>query len=187
MHQSANLQFERIVREFAQWRAVPEDERSPAPAWWWGPAFEIRGVQQPMPAEWCSSLQLPDGSSFALGAEVFLHRSPARRRCLGPPIFRARPAISIPPDGIRWRRPSLAAPTISISCHLPSGHRFETMCRQQQARPARARASKEELPWRSCRPTVLRASAQHCSRPPARPTRKPRGRDRLRQRQPGGP
>jgi hypothetical protein len=25
-----------------------------------------------MPAEWCSSLELPDGSSFATGAEVFL-------------------------------------------------------------------------------------------------------------------
>jgi hypothetical protein len=26
-----------------------------------------------MPAEWCSSLKLPVGSSFAIGAEVFLH------------------------------------------------------------------------------------------------------------------
>jgi hypothetical protein len=29
MHPAANIQFERAVREFAQWRAVPEDERSP--------------------------------------------------------------------------------------------------------------------------------------------------------------
>jgi hypothetical protein len=72
MHQAANVQFERTVREFAQWRAVPEPERSPAPAWWWGPAVEMRDVRQPMPAEWCSSLELPDGSSFATGAEVFL-------------------------------------------------------------------------------------------------------------------
>ena len=72
MHQAANLQFERIVREFAQWRAVPEQERSPASAWWWGPAFEMRGVRQPLPAEWCLSLKLPDGSSFATGAEMFL-------------------------------------------------------------------------------------------------------------------
>jgi len=72
MHQAANVQFERTVREFAQWRAVPEPERSPAPAWRWGPAFEMRDVRQPMPAEWCSSLELPDGSSFATGAEVFL-------------------------------------------------------------------------------------------------------------------
>jgi hypothetical protein len=72
MHQAINLQFERAVREFAQWRAVPEQDRSPAPAWWWGPAFEARGVRQAMPAEWCSSLNMPEGSSCALGAEVFL-------------------------------------------------------------------------------------------------------------------
>jgi hypothetical protein len=72
MHQAANVQFERVVREFVRWRAVPEDDRSPAPAWWWGPAFELIGVQQPMPAEWCSGLGLPDGASCATGAEVFL-------------------------------------------------------------------------------------------------------------------
>jgi hypothetical protein len=33
MHQGENFQFERAVREFSQWRAIPEDERSPAPAW----------------------------------------------------------------------------------------------------------------------------------------------------------
>ncbi len=72
MHQAINVQFERAVHEFAQWRAVPEPERSPAPAWWWGPAFEIRDVRQTMPAEWCSSLELPVGSSFAIGAQLFL-------------------------------------------------------------------------------------------------------------------
>ena len=72
MHQAANLQFERAVDEYVQWRAVPEPDRSAAPAWWWGPAFEIRGVQQPMPAEWCASLELADGSSIADGAALFL-------------------------------------------------------------------------------------------------------------------
>jgi hypothetical protein len=72
MHQPANVQFERAVAEFARWRAVPEQARSPAPAWWWGPAFEARGLLQPMPADWCSSLELPDGSSIAAGANVFL-------------------------------------------------------------------------------------------------------------------
>jgi hypothetical protein len=73
MHQPSDVQFERAVREFARWRAVPEDYRSPAPAWWWGPAFEVIGVRQPMPAEWCVGLELPGGSSFAEGAEVFLN------------------------------------------------------------------------------------------------------------------
>ena len=72
MHQAANVTLERIMREFAEWRAVPEDERSPAPAWWWGPAFEARGLQQAMPAEWCSSLELPDGSPVAAGVDVLL-------------------------------------------------------------------------------------------------------------------
>jgi hypothetical protein len=72
MHQAANVQFERAVEEYVRWRAVPEQDRSPAPGWWWGPAFEVLGMQQPMPAEWCASLELPDGSSFADGAGVFL-------------------------------------------------------------------------------------------------------------------
>jgi hypothetical protein len=39
MHPAPKLQFERTVREFAQSRAVPEADRSPAPAWWWQPAI----------------------------------------------------------------------------------------------------------------------------------------------------
>jgi hypothetical protein len=70
MGQTANFSFERVVHEFAQWRAIAEDSRSPAPAWWWGPAFEARGIEQPMPNEWCSSLGLPDGATVANGADV---------------------------------------------------------------------------------------------------------------------
>jgi hypothetical protein len=32
----------------------------------------VIGVQQPMPADWCARLELPDGSTLADGAEVFL-------------------------------------------------------------------------------------------------------------------
>jgi hypothetical protein len=32
MHAAAKMQFERAGREFARWRAVPDDDRSPAPA-----------------------------------------------------------------------------------------------------------------------------------------------------------
>jgi hypothetical protein len=73
MHQAANVPFERTVHELVQWRAIPEAERSQAPGWWWGPAFEVRDVQQPMPAEWCSSLELPDGATYADGARIFLN------------------------------------------------------------------------------------------------------------------
>ena len=42
MHPAAVLQFERMIGEYNTWRAVPEQERSPAPAWWWGSAMELR-------------------------------------------------------------------------------------------------------------------------------------------------
>jgi hypothetical protein len=73
MNPAARLQFERIVDEFVRWRAVAEEERSQAPAWWWGPAFCVRGVNQPMPAECWARLGLPDGASYAHGAEIFLN------------------------------------------------------------------------------------------------------------------
>jgi hypothetical protein len=41
MHAAAKFQFERTAREFSQWRAVPEEDRSPAPAWWRQPAIEV--------------------------------------------------------------------------------------------------------------------------------------------------
>lgn len=72
MHQAADVAFERAVREYVRWRAVPEQARSPAPAWWWGTAFEVRDMRQPMPQAWCASLELPDGATFADGAQVFL-------------------------------------------------------------------------------------------------------------------
>jgi hypothetical protein len=72
MNQTASLPFENTVREFVQWRAVPEDARSPAPAWWWGPAFEARNIRQPMPDAWCSGLGLPNGATVASGADVLL-------------------------------------------------------------------------------------------------------------------
>ena len=50
MNPAAVLQFERMIGEYARWRAVPEKERSPAPAWWWGPAMELRNMAQPLPA-----------------------------------------------------------------------------------------------------------------------------------------
>lgn len=94
MHQAAYLQFERSVHEFVRWRAVPEQERSPAPAWWWGPAFELRGVGLPMPPEWCSSLELPAGSSLAAGAEVLLGSLASQTSLPWPGGFPYRPGYS---------------------------------------------------------------------------------------------
>jgi hypothetical protein len=72
MHPAAKLQFERTAGEFAEWRAVPEAQRSGAPAWWWQPAFEVRDRQELMSPIWCHHLELPIGSSFAAGAAVLM-------------------------------------------------------------------------------------------------------------------
>ena len=72
MHQAAKFQFERTAREFAQWRAVPEDERSPAPAWWWQPAIEVVAQHEGMGALLCYRLQLPVDSTYAAGAAVLM-------------------------------------------------------------------------------------------------------------------
>jgi hypothetical protein len=96
MHQTANVQFERAVREFARWRTVPENHRSPAPAWWWGPAFEVIGVQQPMPADWCVRLELAAGSSLAEGAEVFLNSLAGQTSLPWPDDFPGRVVPSSP-------------------------------------------------------------------------------------------
>jgi hypothetical protein len=72
VHQAAKLQFERIAREFAEWRRVSDDERSPAPAWWWGPAMDALDEAEAMPAELCASFELPPGSSYGSGAEVLM-------------------------------------------------------------------------------------------------------------------
>jgi hypothetical protein len=72
MHPAAVLQLERMIDEYNTWRAVPEQERSPAPAWWWGSAMELRASSQPLPTEWCAQLGLPDRATYASAADVFL-------------------------------------------------------------------------------------------------------------------
>ena len=72
MHPAAVLQFERMIGEYNTWRSVPEAERSPAPAWWWGSAMALRASSQPLPAEWCAELGLPDRATYASAADIFL-------------------------------------------------------------------------------------------------------------------
>lgn len=72
MHPAARLQLERMIGEYARWRGVPEKERSPAPAWWWGQAIELSSSLQPLPSEWCAALALPDPSTYRAAAQVFL-------------------------------------------------------------------------------------------------------------------
>jgi hypothetical protein len=72
MHPAANLQFERMLGEYSAWRAIPDRERSPAPAWWWGPAMALRAAAEPLPAEWLVALGLPERATYASAADVFL-------------------------------------------------------------------------------------------------------------------
>jgi hypothetical protein len=63
---------ERTAREFPQWRDVPEEDRSMAPAWWWQPAIDMVAQHEEMGALLCYRLQLPVGSTFAAGAAVLM-------------------------------------------------------------------------------------------------------------------
>jgi hypothetical protein len=73
MHEAAKLQFERIAKEYANWRAVPDDERSPAPAWWWGPAMEALDQTGAMSPELCTGFDLPAGSSYGTASDVLMN------------------------------------------------------------------------------------------------------------------
>ena len=72
MHRAASLQFERVMDELVLWHAVPEGERSAAPAWWWGPTMAVFDACEPMRHAWCRELGLGDGSTYAEGAYVLL-------------------------------------------------------------------------------------------------------------------
>jgi hypothetical protein len=72
MHPAAGLQFERVVDEYARWRAIAEAERPPAPAWWWGPALDVREYEIALNPSSCRRLGLPDGASYKDAAAMLL-------------------------------------------------------------------------------------------------------------------
>ena len=71
MNPALTLQFERAVNEYARWQAVPAEDRSDAPAWWWDTALAAIDETATMPVEWCATLGLAAESTYAEGAEVF--------------------------------------------------------------------------------------------------------------------
>jgi len=103
MHPAAILQFERMICEYSGWRAIPDGERSPAPAWWWGPAMVLRGSSEPLPLEWCIELGLPDQATYAAAANVFLS------------AFAGQTAVSWPFDFPR--KANIPAPTTVRELH----------------------------------------------------------------------
>lgn len=72
IHPATRFQFERIVQDYSRWQAVDEENRSRAPAWWWGPALALRDERQPMPSDWCKVFGLPPDASFADAAHLML-------------------------------------------------------------------------------------------------------------------
>ena len=80
MHQAADVQFERAVDEFVRWRAVVEDDRSPAPAWWWGPAYRGLGVRQLMPVGVVRVWNYLSAPVTPMGPGFFSDPSSTRRR-----------------------------------------------------------------------------------------------------------
>lgn len=73
MHPAARLQFERVVDEYAKWRAIGEAERPPAPAWWWGPALDVRQSAAALAPSASRRLGLPGGATYADAAKLLLH------------------------------------------------------------------------------------------------------------------
>ena len=73
MHPALSFQFERTAQEYMRWSRIPEDERSAAPAWWWGPALALRDAAEPLPDAWCELLTLPPGASSQAAAALLLN------------------------------------------------------------------------------------------------------------------
>jgi hypothetical protein len=71
MNPALTIQFERAVNEYARWQAVPAEDRSDAPAWWWDTTLASVDETATMPVEWCATLGVADESTYAEGAEVF--------------------------------------------------------------------------------------------------------------------
>jgi hypothetical protein len=71
MNPALTLQFERAVNEYARWQAVPAEDRSDAPAWWWDTALAAVDEPSTLPVEWCTILGVADEATYAEGAEVF--------------------------------------------------------------------------------------------------------------------
>jgi hypothetical protein len=72
MHPAAKLQFERVVDEYAKWRAIAEAERPPAPGWWWGPALDVREFAVALTPSSCRRLGLQAGATYVDATRMLL-------------------------------------------------------------------------------------------------------------------
>ena len=178
MSQAANVQFERAVREFVRWREVPEPERSPAPAWWWGPAFEVLGMQQPMPARVVFEPgvagrlasrdrrecvpEIARRPNVAAVARRFSAQGGVFQSVLAPGASPTQKCFSRPPRPRGSPHRSGRAETTTLRCtgqifgakSLPSGGRFETIADDnKQDPPSRGRRKRKSHADRPGRPS----------------------------------
>ena len=72
MHPATRLQFERVVDEYIKWRAIGEADRPLAPAWWWGPALDLRDSDDALTPSSYRRLGLPAGATHADAARQLL-------------------------------------------------------------------------------------------------------------------
>jgi hypothetical protein len=90
MHQAKLIEFDRLAQEIAAWRAIPKDDRSPAPCWWWGPALALRHAHDAMSPEDCRRFGLPPGASFADAGDKVMAFLAAQRSLSRPGEFPRR-------------------------------------------------------------------------------------------------
>lgn len=101
MHSGKIIQFERLLREFRAWRDLPDSERAPAAAWWWGTAVALRDESTPMPPEHCGVFGLADGCSYADAAERLIDMIAIQTSLPSPGRFPRKPAdpkLETPPS-----------------------------------------------------------------------------------------
>ncbi|MDB5655313.1 MAG: hypothetical protein JWQ94_2926 [Tardiphaga sp.] len=103
MHPAAQSQFARVVEEYQRWQAVPEDVRSPAPGWWWGPALALSAMPGEAPRDLAQRLGLPPGASTAAAAQLFLDALAGQTALIWPEQFpgQRRPTPGAPVEPIK--------------------------------------------------------------------------------------
>lgn len=87
MKPAKTLQFERLLQEYAAWRAVPEPRRAPAAAWWWGTALELQSEADALPDDVAATLELPAGSTYAEAAAGLMELIAAQATLARPAEF----------------------------------------------------------------------------------------------------
>jgi hypothetical protein len=109
MQQAVKFQFSRAVQEYADWRAVEDNRRSPGASWWWSSALAVMDEQESMPPGWCRALELPAGSSFAAGARLFLNAIAEQKSLPWPDEFPRMPERQEQADEFPARSQQMAA------------------------------------------------------------------------------